>query len=238
MKKVGESRLPSLTFHQIGEAALAAGRVRDALAEFRRLDSQHPHEALHACQIARAYLEAGLGAAAREEARRAVTFDPKSSRAQRTLGWVLESDLVGRRLKPGSDPKGAEAAYRKALALDPDDQVARASLVILLEHDADGEHTFRPAPQRLAEVLKLHRELRQADRNGLMINQLLDLLYAERWKEILADKGAIAGNTTAVGIYVAALGATAGPAEAAKAARALISDPEQAHEAMRLGAPS
>ncbi len=235
MKKLGESRVPTVTFHQIGEAALAAGRVREALAEFRRLDSQHPHEALHAGQVARAYLEAGLGAAAREEARRAVTFDPKSSRAERTLGWALESDLVGRRLKPGSDPKGAEAAYRKALALDPDDQVARASLVILLEHDADGEHTFRPAPDRLAEVIRLHRELRQADRDGLLINQLLDLLYAERFKEILAEKGAIAGNTTAVGIYVAAMGATAGPAEAARAARALISDPEQAHEAMRVG---
>ena len=234
MKKLGESRLPSVTFHQIGEAQLSAGRVREALAEFRRLDGQHPHEARHACQIARAYLEAGLGAAAREEARRAVTFDPKSSRAERTLGWVLESDLVGRRLKPGSDRKGAEAAYRQALALDPDDQVARASLVILLEHDADGEHTFRPATGRLAEVMKLHHELRQADRNGLLINQLLDLLYAERFKEVLAEKGAIAGNTTAVGIYVAAVGATSGAAEAAKAARSLISDPEQAHEAMRL----
>ncbi|HSY40365.1 MAG TPA: DUF3857 domain-containing protein, partial [Polyangia bacterium] len=234
MKKLGESRLPSVTFHQIGEAHLAAGRVREALAEFRRLDGQHPHEALHACQIARAYLEAGLGAAAREEARRAVTFDPKSSRAERTLGWVLESDLVGRRLKPGSDRKGAEAAYRKALALDPEDQVARASLVILLEHDADGEQTFRPAPERFAEVMKLHHELRQAERNGLLINQLLDLLYAERFKEVLAERGAIAGNTTAVGIYVAAVGATSGAAEAAKVARTLISDPEQAHEAMRL----
>ena len=188
-EEAGESRLPSVTFHQIGEADLAAGRVREALAEFRRLDGQHPHEALHACQIARAYLEAGLGAAAREEARRAVTFDPKSSRAERTLGWVLESDSVGRRLKPGSDRKGAEAAYRKALALDPDDQVARASLVILLEHDADGEQTFRPAPEHLAEVMKLHHELRQAERNGLLINQLLDLLYAERFKEVLAERG-------------------------------------------------
>ena len=234
MKKLGESRVPSVTFHQVGEADLAAGRVREALAAFRRLDAQHPHEALHACQIARAYLEAGLGAAAREEARRAVTFDPKSSRAQRTLGWVLESDLVGRRLKPGSDRKGAEAAYRQALALDPEDQVARASLVILLEHDADGEQTFRPAPERLAEVIRLHRELRQAERNGLLINQLLDLLYAERFKEVLAEKGAIAGNTTAVGIYLAAVGATAGPAEAVEVARTLISEPEQAHEAMRL----
>ncbi len=106
MKALGDRRLPSVTFHQVGEAALAAGRVREALAEFRRLDTQHPREELHACQIARAYLEAGLGAAAREQARRAVTLDPKSSRAERTLGWVLEHDLVGRRLKPGGRSQG------------------------------------------------------------------------------------------------------------------------------------
>ncbi len=121
------------------------------------------------------------------------------------------------------------------MELDGDDQVARASLVILLEHDADGEQTFRPAPERLAEVLKLHRQLRQADRPGLLVNQLLDLLYAERFKDVLGEKDAIAGNATAEGIYVAAVGATAGAAEAVKTARALISDPEQAHEAMRLG---
>ena len=37
-----------------------------------------------------------------------------------------------------------------------------------------------------------------------------------------------------MGIDVAAVGATSGAAEAAKVARSLISDPEQAHEAMRL----
>jgi predicted Zn-dependent protease len=234
MKTLGERQLPTVTFHQIGEADLGAGRIREALAAFRRLDTQHPQAALHACQVARAYLEAGLGAAARAEARRAVALEPKSSRAERTLGWVLEHDLVGRRLKRGADPQGAEAAYRKALQLDPDDQVARASLVILLEHDADGEQTFRPAGARLTEVLKLHGELRKADRTGLLVNQLLDLLYAERFKDLLAEKEAVAGNPTAQGIYVAAVAATAGPAEAVKTARALISDPERAHEAMRL----
>jgi Domain of Unknown Function with PDB structure (DUF3857)/Transglutaminase-like superfamily len=234
MTRLGEQRLTTITFHQTGEAALAAGRVREALREFRRLDAQHPREAAHACQIARAYLEAGLGAAARAEARRAVTLDPKSSRAERTLGWTLEHDLVGRRFKPGADPPGAEAAYRKAMALDPDDQVARASLVILLEHDADGEQTFRPTGDKLTQVLALHRELRKADRNGLLVNQLLDLFYAERFKEVLAEKEAVAGNATAQGIYVAAVGATAGAAEAARTARALISDAGDAHEAMRL----
>jgi hypothetical protein len=234
MKTLAGERLPTITFHQTGEAALTAGHVREALGEFRRLDAQHPREALHACQIARAYLEAGLGAAARAEARRAVTLDPRSSRAERTLGWVLEHDLVGRRLKAGADPKGAETAYRKALELDADDQVARASLAILLEHDADGEQTFRPTGDRLTQVLALHRELRKADRTGLLVNQLLDLFYAERFKEVLAEKEAVAGNATAQGLYVAAVGATAGAAEAAKTARALISDPADAHEAMRL----
>ncbi|HVV49634.1 MAG TPA: hypothetical protein VHO06_08245, partial [Polyangia bacterium] len=234
MKTLGDRRLPTVTFHQTGEVALAAGRVREALAEFRRLDALHPQSALHACQIARAYLEAGLGAAARAEARRAVALDPRSSRAERTLGWVLEHDLVGRRLKPGADPPGAEAAYRRALALDPDDQVARASLVILLEHDADGEQTFRPPAARLAEALQLHRELRKAERTGLLVNQLLDLFYAERFKEVVAEKDALGGNPTAQGIYLAAVAATSGPAEAARRARALIADTEAVHEAMRL----
>lgn len=234
MKRLGDRPLPTVTFHQIGEADLAAGRIREALAAFRRLDTQHPQTALHACQVARAYLEAGLGGAARSEARRAVALDPKSSRAERTLGWVLEHDLVGRRLKPGADPQGAEAAYRQAMRLDPDDQVARASLVILLEHDADGEQTFRPSGQRLAEVLELHGELRRAERTGLLVNQLLDLLYAERFKELLAEKEAVAGDATAQAIYLAAVAATSGSAEAVKAARTMISDPERAHEAMRL----
>ena len=234
MKTLGAERLPTIAFHQTGEAALAAGHVREALAEFRRLDAQHPREALHACQIARAYLEAGLGAAARAEARRAVMLDPKSSRAQRTLGWMLEHDLVGRRSSPGPIRRGPRPPTARRWSLDADDQVARASLVILLEHDADGEQTFRPSGDRLAQVLALHRELRKAERTGLLVNQLLDLFYAERFKEVLAEKEAVAGNATAQGIYVAAVGATAGAAEAAKTARALISDSADAHEAMRL----
>ena len=225
-----------MTFHQIGEAELAAGRVREALAEFRRLDAQHPHEALHACQIARAYLEAGLGAARARARRGARSRSIRSRRAPsgRSAGcWSTIWSAGGSSRAPIR--KGAEAAYRQALALDPDDQVARASLVILLEHDADGEQTFRPAPERLAEVLKLHHELRtgrahRSARQPAARSSATPSGSRRSWPR----RSAIAGNTTAQGIYVAAVGATSGAAEAAKAARSLISDPEQAHEAMRL----
>src|SRR5262249_43453253 len=81
MKKLGERRIPQITFHQVGEAALEAGRIREALAEFRRLDAEHAKTALHACQIAHAYLQAGLASAARVQARRAVEIEPRSPRA-------------------------------------------------------------------------------------------------------------------------------------------------------------
>ena len=106
MKTLGDRHLPSVTFHQTGEADLTAGRVREALAELSAARHAAPRRGAARLSDARAYLDAGLGAAAREQARRAVALDPKSSRAERTLGWVLEHDLVGRRLKPGADPRG------------------------------------------------------------------------------------------------------------------------------------
>ena len=45
-----------ITFEQTGQAYLAAGRIREAIAEFRRLARLHPGEALHAAQTAQALL--------------------------------------------------------------------------------------------------------------------------------------------------------------------------------------
>ena len=127
MKTLGDRRLPSVTFHQVGEAALAAGRVREALAEFRRLDTQHPRDELRTpVEIARAYLEDhGLGAGGARAGAAAPSPSTPSRRARSgrsagcwsTIWWAGGS-------KPGADPKGAEAAYRKAMELDGDDQVA------------------------------------------------------------------------------------------------------------------
>jgi tetratricopeptide (TPR) repeat protein len=182
LEKIFDSDAPVVAFRQVGEASLQAGRVREALAEFRKLDAAHPGQALHTSQIALALLRAGLGDEARRQARRCVEVAPKSALCQRTLGWILEHDGLGRRFKAGWDPAGAQAAYRKALAIDPDDQTARASLAIILEYDAAGERSYPRAT--LDEAIGLYAQLKDETGREYLINRLIALLYRERFAEV------------------------------------------------------
>ncbi|HVV88512.1 MAG TPA: DUF3857 domain-containing protein, partial [Kofleriaceae bacterium] len=131
------------------------GKLKEAIAEYRRLIALHPTEALHHGQLALAYLSTGLGDAARREARLATTIEPGDGDAWMVLGHVLSRDLVGRLWRPGADRAGAEAAYRKALALLPTHVGARDDLVQLLTTDDEG----RPATDlgRLREAIALLR---------------------------------------------------------------------------------
>jgi len=232
MKKFIESPNPMVTFHQVAAAALKAGNVREALAETRRLDQDHPGTALHTSQLASIYLGAGLGSAARTEARRAVALDPRSARAQRILGWVMEHDLVGRRFAAGCDRGAAERAYRRALELAPDDDIARASLIILQEYDSEGVLAFRPP--HLDEVLALHRKFRETSKNpdGLLINYLYDLLNAERFADVLAERSSATGPVDARALRVAALAALSGPQAALQEASRLVPDSAQLPHAL------
>jgi transglutaminase-like putative cysteine protease/tetratricopeptide (TPR) repeat protein len=173
-----------IQFEQVGEAYLAAGKIREALAEFRTLAAQHPKEALHHAQIARALLAAGLGEQARVEARRAIELEPKSTTAHRTLGWVLQHDLIGRRFKKGFDPEGSAASYRQALALDPADATARADLAILLEHNAEGIRYGAGAKleEAIHEYKALPEELQPSD--PLFLNLPLALMWGRKFDEL------------------------------------------------------
>lgn len=182
LKKIFDSDAPVVGFRQKGEASLQAGRVREALGEFRKLDAAHPRQALHAAQIALALLKAGLGDEARREGRRCVEVAPKSALCQRTLGWILEHDGLGRRFKTGWDPAGAQAAYRKALAIDPGDQTARASLAIILEYDAAGERSYPRAT--LDEAIGLYAQIKDEMGREYLINRFIALLYRERFAEV------------------------------------------------------
>jgi len=149
-----------VSFEPKGQVLLRDGKVREALATYRGLITQHPTEAVHHLQLAGVLLDAGMGEAARIEAREAVKLDPKSSMAQKELAQVLKHDLVGRSLRPGSDLAGAAEAYRAAAALDPDDNTTRADLAILLEYDPVGRRYSRQAPLKdaVAEYEKLGQD--------------------------------------------------------------------------------
>ena len=127
-----------VNFEPRGAALLHEGKVKEALAAYRSLIALHPNEAVHHLQMANVLLEAGMGEAARDEARLAVKLDPNSALAERVLADILKHDLVGRNLRAGSDLSGAAEAYREAIRLDPDDNTAQGDLAILLEYDAGG----------------------------------------------------------------------------------------------------
>jgi tetratricopeptide (TPR) repeat protein len=127
-----------VNFEPVGESLLHQGKVGDALAAYRSLIALHPNAAVHHLQLASVLLEAGMGEAARTEAREGIKLDPTYAPAEKALAEILKHDLVGRELRPGSDLAGAAEAYRAAIKLDPDDHSLQGDLAILLEFDPVG----------------------------------------------------------------------------------------------------
>lgn len=149
-----------VSFEPEGEALLREGNVKEALGSYRSLIAANPSDPVHHLQVARVLMQAGMGEAARAEAREAVKLDPKSALAERTLADILKHDLVGRDMRPGSDWAGAAEAYREATRLDPDDHSAQGNLAILLEYDAVGRRYSGQAnlKQAVAEYQKLGQD--------------------------------------------------------------------------------
>lgn len=132
------SKATLINFDHPGRALVQEGKFREAVDAYRGLIAQHPKEGLHHAQFANALLTLGLGDAAREEAGLAVQLDA-SAENYRVLATVLENDLIGRPFEPGYDPAGAEAALKKAIALEPDDLKTKAILGKLYEFDPAGD---------------------------------------------------------------------------------------------------
>lgn len=189
LARLAEENALQIWFDQVGEAHLAAGRVREALEQFGALARTFPREAIHHNQLARALLAAGMGEEARAEALRATQVEPASAAAHSVSGWILQHDLIGRRFKPGFDREGALAAYRKAAELDPKDAGVRADLAILLEHGTDGQR-YQNVPDLTAAIAE-YRYLR---------NELKDkrfdsnLLYALMWTQRFGELAELAGE--------------------------------------------
>jgi tetratricopeptide (TPR) repeat protein len=210
-----------LMFDQIARKHLDAGEVGLAVAEHRRLAELHPREALHRIDIARTLLNAGFGAAARREAKRAVEIDPKSGRAHAILGLALVNDLVGREFKKGSDRVAALQEYRKAKELAPTDANVRAELAMLLQFGENGQYG-RNAP--LAEAIAEYESMKK-DKIGnapAIDGQLMVLLArAGRFNELKA-LSAVTENTEKKDLMnLLAIGALEGGAAAVEASKSV-----------------
>jgi tetratricopeptide (TPR) repeat protein len=201
------SKAVVLAFDQKGMNLLHSGKIREALDEFRLLEKAHPKEALHLEQIADAFLEAGLGDAARTAARQAVALEPQSAVAHRKLGWVLRHDELGRDFRKGFDYNGALAEYRQAAKLEPGNSEARIDLAIVLEHDPHGSR-YGPG-SKLAEALEEYKAVAK-DLKGtpLAPNPVFALLWSGKYSEARQAAEDLDASATRNSLLLTALAAS------------------------------
>lgn len=172
-----------LWFDHTGAAALAEGRIRDAIEELRAIAQNEPNKAIHRIRLVQALLSVGLGGEARRQAEIATELEQESALAHWAYGHTLQHDEVGLRFRPGFDREGALVELRTAVALAPRNPLARTELAILLEYDNDGNRYSDAADLdgALAEYRVLRREL---GASNLEINEISTLYWAERWADL------------------------------------------------------
>jgi transglutaminase-like putative cysteine protease/tetratricopeptide (TPR) repeat protein len=202
--KVQARQAVMIHFDQIGEADLTEGDIRGAIREFTVLREAHPNEALHSLQMARAYLAAGAGEAARAEGKRAVEREPNSARAWVQLAQIYKDDLVGRPMEKGFDPDAAAAAYRKALDIDSSDDETRANLAILLEYNSAGIH-YGPGAHLEESAKEYEKILPKLGKLGIEKNYPILLLRMGRIREMREFLGGKSEDDTYLTLRVCAV---------------------------------
>jgi tetratricopeptide (TPR) repeat protein len=235
LRQLSSEKPVMVTFDQVGESHLAAGRIREALDEFRRLAAQHPKKALPRTRIARALLAGGLGAAARQEAELATKVEPDLAYAWTTLAWLRQHDDIGRRFGKGFDRAGAIAAYRRAVALQPGSNEkageARGDLAILLEHDAEGNRYTAGAD--LAGAIEEYVALKDdLEGLGLPSNLEIALMWAQRWEELKEHLDGRADDEVRATLRLVLLAATEGTEAALQNAERAFTDSDARSSAL------
>ncbi len=150
------------------------GKRREAIELVRQQLARTPGDGDVRARLAGLYGEVGMGLAARREAREATRLAPTSARAWYALGFALGTDELGRFDEGGRDRDGAEAAYRKALALAPNDVDARWRLSSVLMFDGYGHEVVDA--KRLREAATLVAAMPPSDDGARRLTILLTLL--------------------------------------------------------------
>jgi tetratricopeptide (TPR) repeat protein len=190
---------------QQGSKFLAAGKIREAISADRALIAQHPSEAIHHAQMAYALLQANLGDKARQEALKATQLDAKSAIAFKTLGWVCQFNSIATQFGDGFDLGCSIDAYKKAVALDPDDANAITNLLIIQEYNKDGERYG--VGSHLTDAIATFRMLKEKDKDTADQYEeylLYDMVYSGQYKELLAEIAKLPSDVKRDGLAIAA----------------------------------
>lgn len=216
-----------------GQRALEEGRVAEGLAIYRALTDGGPHQAIQHQRFADALLGLGLGQAARIHAKRAVQLAPKSADAWASLGWVLLHDDLGRKLDPGFDREGAIAAFRRAIALQPSDAQIQANLAVALEVGDDGA-AFGVGADIPGAIAAYEERRALTGEEDYDVNLLRAYFRTHRFKEIVALAPKVKRSPATDSLYIGAIAALEGPAQALERAKWLIDLPAVRREAIEV----
>lgn len=161
-----------------GSKALVQGRVDDAQLAYckaARWDANNPQTHIDLAQL---FLIRKDGAAAAEEARRAVELDPNSGRAQSLLGDGLVR--IG-------DHEGAKQAWLLAAGVDANDEVKFKALLERNLREAEAslkKHDVSRAERFFRRAIVLDPQSLAASRGlAACLNQLGDGAAAVRWAQ-------------------------------------------------------
>jgi len=155
LKAFGEESSPVIVFQNMGEAHLEAGRLKEALLEFRGMAERQPRAAAPLVRLAQTQFAAGLVEASRKTLLNAISLDPGAELPHRQLGWASQHDAMGRRFLGGWDRAGAASELKKSMELAPELRMARLDLAILLGHDERGDWW---ASRDMDAVIQLYRD--------------------------------------------------------------------------------
>jgi tetratricopeptide (TPR) repeat protein len=214
-----------VNFELAAHALLDQGKLRESFQAYRDLVAKNLKDPIQHLRRADGLLEAGMGEAARIEARLATKLDPKSLPAQENLAWILRHDPIGRRDGAGADYAGAAAAYRTAAELDPAKPGNRANYAMMLEYDVKGNRYGPKADVSgaIREYQKLTRE--QLAETGMSNNLVWALFYARRFKESLEAAEAL--GTPPLQIIISSIAEIDGADKALEEARRRTTSKEQ-----------
>jgi len=192
-------------FDQDGAKLIVEGKIREALEADRGLIAKNPGKSIHHAQIAYAYLKAGLGLKARNEAQEATRLDPHAAINLRTLGLICQYNDTGFLMGPGFDWDCAANALKKALELDPDNVNIASDLAVLEEYNRNGERYAADAP--LSDAIAGMRALKEKDKAAGEKYQdyiLFDLLYSGRYQELLDELEKLPMSATRYSLAISA----------------------------------
>jgi tetratricopeptide (TPR) repeat protein len=201
-----------MTFVPQTAELLATGQTSKAIALLREIAAKSSGSAGIHIHISRTLLSAGLGIPARQEAELATRLEPGSPQAWQAVAWAYQNDSFGRLRRGDWNRATALKALRKAIELDPEDQVAKADLAILLEFNDAGERYGKGSDA--AEAIRIYREMLEKQPNQMLFSNLaFAWLYQGNLEEAAAaaSKGE-EGQKALIEAIIQSLREGAGPA--------------------------